>query len=362
MKLSIIIPCFNEGKTVESVLDAVEAAQLPALWSKEIILVDDGSSLETINALRRIESRVSPPIMVYRSANGGKGAAVKEGLRRVTGDYVIIQDADQEYDPHDYKALLEPIIDGRADAALGSRILKKNNVPYNAAYFYGGLLVTKIFNVVFRTRLSDIATCYKVFHRSHIPALLRSSNDDFVFDAVDLTLEITRGHRVVEMPISYVARTKAAGKKLNWIHGIEIVLAIMLARLGIPVHLRARASKIVRFVVSGGTAALVHFSLLYVLTEFFSVWYLASSGVAFVIAFIVSFWMQKYWTFRSMDASKINKQLPQHLSVAVFNLFLNLALVYAFVEFFGIWYMLAQVITTILIAIESYFAFRWIFR
>lgn len=362
MKLSILIPCFNEGKTIESVLDAVIAAPLPESWEKEIVVVDDGSNEGTKEALRRIEARPENIRVIYRAGNGGKGAALKDALAVAAGGYFLIQDADHEYDPHDYGELLKPIAEGRADVVIGSRTLKENNVPHSAVYFWGGLLVTKIFNLAFKQKLSDIASCYKVFPRALLPALLRSSSDDFVFDAVDLTLEITKKGRLAEVPISYVARTKAAGKKLNWIHGIEIVIAIVLARLGVPSHRRASANKIIRFIVSGGTAAIVHFSLLYILTEFFGIWYLVSSGIAFLIAFLVSFAMQKYWTFRSMETGKIKRQLPQHLAIAVFNLFLNLALVFAFVEFLGLWYMLAQVITTILIAIESFFAFRYIFR
>ncbi len=228
--LSIIIPCWNESATIEQTVERIARAPLPAEWRKEIIIVDDGSDAATKDALRRIEVRPSnDAVVLYREKNGGKGAAVKTGLARATGDFLIIQDADSEYDPNEYASLLAPIIAGSANAVFGSRVLKNNNVPYNTFYFYGGLLVTKIFNLAFGTHFTDTATCYKVFSRSHIPALLESPHDDFVFDNVDLTRILAR-KRVVEVPISYTARTKKGGKKLSWKHGIRIVFAILRAR------------------------------------------------------------------------------------------------------------------------------------
>jgi dolichol-phosphate mannosyltransferase len=276
MRLSIIIPCFNEVQSIFEVFRRVEAAPLPDGWTKEIIIVDDGSDEATKRELARIGQGKSAPTIIYRTRNGGKGAAVKDGLRAASGAYVIVQDADLEYDPNDYMALLAPIVAGEASVVFGSRVLKDNNVPYNFAYFYGGLLVTKLFNFAFRTKLSDIATCYKVFPGKLIPQLVLSSHDDFVFDAVDLTLACIRSGPIREVPISYSARTKRSGKKLNWIHGIEIVFAIALARVGIPVTRRAGATKIVRFLVSGGAAAVVNFTTLFALTEFAHIWYLIS--------------------------------------------------------------------------------------
>lgn len=362
MKLSIIIPCFNEAGMIEGTVERVQRAPLPVDWDREMIIVDDGSDAATRAVLERI-SRSSPKtLVIHKEKNEGKGAAVKTGLAAATGDFLLIQDADDEYDPNDYQALLSPIIEGRADSVFGSRTLKQNNVPYSALFFHGGVLVSKLFNILFGTRLSDIATCYKVFPRRFVPALRASPHDDFVFDAVDLTYTLAKGGRVVEVPIRYKARSAKEGKKLNLGAGIEIVLAIALMRIGIPRRHTLQGLQITRFLIAGTTALLINLLVLYALTEYGHVWYLVSSVFSFLTAFAANFLMQKYWTFRNTDRIQIRRQLPLHFSVALFNLGLNVLLLYLFVEYAHIWYLLAQVLTTAIIATESFFAFRVIFR
>lgn len=361
MRLSVVIPCYNEAGTIREVIDRVLKSEISP-WEKEVIVVDDGSNEKTKRELAAIERAALPVRIIYRGSNAGKGAAVKDGLARATGDYVIIQDADLEYDPNDYAALLAPIVAGETDTVFGNRLNSVNTVPYKRVYFYGGILVTKIFNWLFWTNISDIATCYKVFGRKHIPELLKSSYDDFVFDAVDLTHTLVKGGCVREVPISYTARSKVGGKKLSWRHGLEILLAIGVTRLGVPIHKRAAANKILRFMVAGATSFITNIVLLYVFTEYGGLWYLVSSVLAFCVAFLVNFVLQKYWAFQSYEHHKAKTQLPLHLGVAVFNLGLNTLLMYSFVEFLGIWYVLAQIIASALISIESFLAYRWIYR
>ncbi len=362
MRLSIIIPCFNEAETIEAVVERVLAAELPETWDREIIIVDDGSGEATKEALQRVATAGYPVLIHHRRENGGKGAAVKDGLRRAKGDYILIQDADMEYDPNEYRLLLDKI-GNRSDVSIfGTRSNSNNNVPYSRVYFYGGLLVTKIYNLLFRTNLSDIASCYKVFSVHRVPALLESSHNDFVFDAVDLTHVLVKAGPITEVPISYTARSKKTGKKLNWSHGLDIVLAILLTRLGVSSGSLASAAQVMRFMISGSVAAVVNLSLLYTFTDIFGIWYLISSTLSFACAFGVSFLMQKYWSFRNGARDKIGSQLPMHLTVALMNLIINIALVAFFVEVVGVWYIFAAIISNLIIAFESYFAFRWIYR
>ncbi len=360
MKLSVIIPCYDEADTIEATLEAVYGAAMPVGWTKEVITVDDGSTDGTAEILRR---RAGEVIALFHEENRGKGAAVKTALAKASGDYIVIQDADLEYDPNDYKALLQPILDGRADAVLGSRNLGTNNVPVSRIFYYGGLLTTVLFNVLFFKRLSDIASCYKVFPRSYAPALIASDHDDFVFDAVVLTRTILAGGTTTEVPISYRARSKKAGKKLSWMHGIKIVATIGLARFGLGGRKYLDLlGQLTRFALTGGSALVINVGLLYLFTEYGGLWYITSSIFAFLFAFAFNFTLSKYWVFKSADRAKIKKQLPMQLSVNVINLGINTLLLHSFVEYIGLWYVTAQIVASILIAFESFVVYRWIFK
>ncbi len=222
-KLSIIIPVFNERDTIQELLRRVSTATLPHGWIKEIIIVDDHSHDGTIDILKAVPDCK----LVFCGENAGKGAAIKEGLKVVTGEYVLIQDADLEYDPADYSALIKPILDGRAKVVFGSRTLAKNKVSARHVYFYGGLLITKIYNLFFSKKITDIATCYKIFPARYIPDLIKLKSNDFVYDVIELSHYLGAKERILEVPINYEARSTPEGKKMNWRHGAKCFMKIL---------------------------------------------------------------------------------------------------------------------------------------
>ena len=182
--LSVIIPCYNEAATIAEVIDKVKKTELPGGWQKEIIVVNDNSRNDTeraIGAIKEIDH------VIHRRKNGGKGAAVKDGLRVAKGDYCIIQDADLELDPNEYPSLLAPIIKGEADSVFGYRVLANPDAPKNPVLFYGGRILSLFYNLMFGAHFKDIPACYKIFPRAYIPELLKAPSDDFVFDAVEMT-------------------------------------------------------------------------------------------------------------------------------------------------------------------------------
>ena len=227
MKLSIIIPVFNEVKTIERVLRLVESVDVR--MEKEIVIVDDCSTDGTRELLQKLEGRYK---IYYQPKNVGKGAAVKSGFREATGDIMLIQDADMEYNPKEYPDLIKPITDGKADVVYGSRFLKsgisrRNKVVYRHGYLFSQAL-NQLSNVLSGVRLSDMYTCYKVFSRNAIDQIhprLRSKR--FGIDP-ELTAWVGKLNlRKAEVPISYEGRTYEDGKKINWKDGIAAVWHII---------------------------------------------------------------------------------------------------------------------------------------
>ncbi|MEK7381959.1 MAG: glycosyltransferase family 2 protein [Elusimicrobiota bacterium] len=222
--LSILIPVYNEKATVLELLRRVEA--VPLSVAKQIIIVDDGSTDGTRELLRGLDGRAT---VLLHERNRGKGAALRTALGRATGDLVIIQDADLEYDPADYPGLLAPLIDGRADVVYGSRFL---GGPHRVLFFWHSLanmFFTLITNVLYNINLTDMGTCYKVFDASKLKALTLNS-ERFGIEA-ELTAKICRRHlRIYEVPISYSGRTYAEGKKITWKDGFAYLVCLLRYR------------------------------------------------------------------------------------------------------------------------------------
>jgi glycosyltransferase involved in cell wall biosynthesis len=223
LKLSVVIPCFNEATTIDRIIAAVRAS--PHL-DKEIIVVDDGSSDGTRERLRG-DLRLLIDQVILHEHNQGKGAALRTGIRAATGDVVIIQDADLEYDPNEYPRLLAPIAEDRADVVFGSRFM--GAAPHRVLYFWhrlGNGFLTLLSNMFTNLNLTDMETCYKAFRRSVIQSIEIEENR-FGFEP-EITAKVAKlGCRIYEVGISYYGRTYAEGKKIGYRDGFRAIYCIV---------------------------------------------------------------------------------------------------------------------------------------
>jgi len=222
MKLSIIIPVYNEKESIEKLIEKVKAVKLGKI-KKEIIIIDDFSTDGSREILKKIKDKQIK--VIFHNENKGKGYAIRTGLKQVTGDIVIIQDADLEYDPEDYKKLIKPIIEKQVKVVYGSRILGNNN--YSAlSFFLGGKLLTFIANLLYNIKISDEPTCYKVF-KTEVIKNLNLECERFEF-CPEVTAKIAKkGYKIKEIPISYYPRNKKQGKKINWKDGLEAIWTLI---------------------------------------------------------------------------------------------------------------------------------------
>jgi glycosyltransferase involved in cell wall biosynthesis len=224
-KLSVIIPVFNESSTIDILLTRVWNEKLFS-WKKEIIVVDDGSTDGTRKILSRWEKRVH---VVYQKKNGGKGAAVKQGLLHATGDVILIQDADLEYSPSDYKILLTPFENPRVYVVYGSRFLGPH-LSTMFVYALGNKFVTLVTNLLYNTNITDMETGYKVF-RKEVLANITIQAKRFDFEP-EITAKILKsGYQIYEVPISYYGRKFTEGKKLTWKDGVAALLTLLRYRI-----------------------------------------------------------------------------------------------------------------------------------
>lgn len=223
MKLSVVIPVYNEVATLREVLSRVDAVRLP----KEIIVVDDGSTDGTRDILG---ADLGPDVVVLlHERNRGKGAALRTGFERVRGDIVLVQDADLEYDPSEYPRLLKPILEGKADVVYGSRF---GGETHRVLFFWhsvGNRFLTMLSNIFTNLNLTDMETCYKVF-RADILKQVRFKSNRFGFEP-EFTAKVAKlGCRIYEVPVSYHGRGYEAGKKITWKDGFAAIVCILRFR------------------------------------------------------------------------------------------------------------------------------------
>ncbi len=228
--LSIVIPAFNEESTIKKILDKIKNVELPQDWGKEIVVINDNSNDKTEDLILSYMNQNVEMIISYdyHKVNRGKGAALHTGISKATGDYIIIQDADLEYNPEEYNDMLRPIINGHADVVYGSRFL--GGKPHRILFFWhsiGNKFLTFLSNMFTNLNLTDMETCYKLFRRDLIQSLVLRENR-FGFEP-EVTAKISRikNIRIYEVGISYYGRTFEEGKKINWKDGLHAIYCIL---------------------------------------------------------------------------------------------------------------------------------------
>lgn len=233
MKLSIIIPVYNEERTLKKLLDIVEKVKIEDI-SKEIIIIDDGSIDATKDILEPLKDKYK---IIFHKKNYGKGMAIRTGIKHSTGDIIVIQDADLEYNPEDFGRMIKPIINNNARIVYGSRFnlpfrghLKENQKSLFYVHLIGNTFLTMMTSILYFNKLTDMETCYKMFRKDVLEDIkLRSRGFDFEPEFTAKVLK--KGYRIIEVPVEYVSRNFEEGKKITWKDGITAVWCLLKYRI-----------------------------------------------------------------------------------------------------------------------------------
>jgi len=226
LTLSIIIPCYNEKNTILKILEKIKDVRLIGI-EKEIIIIDDFS----IDGTREILTSLHDYNIIFNDKNYGKGFSIREGLKHASGEIIIIQDADLEYNPQNYKDLVQPILENNVQVVYGSRVIGPNSTIHSHYSFYlGGLFLTRLTNVLYHSKLTDQPTCYKVFKKSILDAIELKENR-FGFCSEVTSKLLSKNIEPYEVPIDYFPRNKSDGKKISWKDGIRAIYIILKYRI-----------------------------------------------------------------------------------------------------------------------------------
>ncbi len=224
-KLSVIMPVFNEKKTISEAVGQVKKSRLTG-FKKEIIIIDDGSTDGTREILRSLSKNDRSLIVVFKDKNNGKGSAIREGIKHITGDFAIIQDADLEYDPVDYVHLLDPIIQGHADVVYGSRFLGGAHRSFLFWNYIANTILNFLTNILYNTLITDMETCYKMFRSDVIKGLKLNSNGFEIEPEITAKI-LKKKYRIYEVPISFYGRSYSEGKKIKAIDGFKALWTLV---------------------------------------------------------------------------------------------------------------------------------------
>jgi len=355
MKLSIVIPIYNEEKTLEKIISAVSKADVLGL-EKQIILVDDCSRDSSRKILKKYESIHT---VVYHKKNMGKGGALQTGFKNATGDIVLIQDADLEYDPNEYPNLLKPILNDKADVVYGSRFI--GGQVHRVLYFWHTMMnkfLTFLSNAFSDLNLTDMETCYKVFHKSALDQISIEENR-FGFEP-EITAKVgelsrKKNIRIYEIGISYYGRTYGEGKKIGWKDGLQSLWCIFKYNTSTFAHF-------VKYAINGVLIALSQFAIIIALIDFFSFnsEYLknVANFISIIISLLVAFILHSNitWRYKFRSKSEIFQKLVLFYSVSIISIAIRMLSFYVF-DINGMDYKLNVIIGIIIIIVINFFGY-----